>query len=820
MLDFRDLSGVFYALSKARSYALTVVLTLGLTLGSLVAVLNLGYQVLLAPLPYPGSGQLHYLHGDVVSASGQRTPALPVAAAEAGYQLLPTGQISAALLGYNQGIAQNLTEAPTLELGYVTPEFFTMLAMPVALGRTFSADEGLNSQNPVAVISYRLWQTQYAKSADVVRQHLQIGGQRFRIVGVSAEHFAEPEILFAGQQTDVWLPWDYVQIPRAQRKSWGQLWGKHAMLVKTTPAVETSALLQAYQNHFTGLFNNAGDKPADLLHSRLQTALTPLQALVQHQAPAQYPWLLLGTLLLVSLGMVNLRQLSLTRLTARQAQLAIRAAVGARPRDLLRPLLQEWAVLLVFGCSLALMIQLAILQAFQWLPEGLLPRLHELSLQPVSLSVYLFIPAVLTAGLALRLHQQLDYRRLQLSLSSSQKGGVKPIPHRRLWRLLAVQGAVATLVLLFAVQLLLHALAHLWQSPGVLMSDRYHASLDLAALHDIPRQQRRDELQAIRHLLESQPGIGAVSSANLLPLANYGDYQWMTELSDPQRPQVTYSASSSFIDDHYLTVLGVKLIKGRQFSATEVREQRPVVIVNERFANQLSASDNSGKLPQLRWANDSSDNLYQIVGVFSDWQLPGMTEPPRALFAGGFSGLPSLLIATQPGMVPNKTSLNQLLASVNPRYRITELRSLADNHASRLTLDRLTAYSTFGLSLMILLLCGVGLSGLLTYCVQLRRSELGIRMAIGARPATIAGQVLKENLHPVAIGSFSTLVAVFSLIFAVPHPAIHQIAKLLNPTPAGILLPVALLLTLTAGICLLSVRIILRQQVQNLLRGQ
>lgn len=819
MLNFRELLQVFYALGKVKSYAVTVMLTLGLTLGGLVAVLNLGYQLLLAPLPYPDSAQLHYLHGDVISASGQRTPALPIAAAEAGYRLQPAGQITAALVGYNQGIAQNLPEAPTLELGYVTPEFFPMLAMPMSLGRFFSADEGLNSQNPVAVISYSLWQSQFSGSADVVRQHIQIGEQRFRIVGVSAEHFAEPEILFAGQQTDVWLPWDYVQTPRPERQSWGRLWGKHAMLVKMA-AADTNAVLHSYQNHFTGLFNNAGDKPADLQNARLQTVLTPLQTLVQHQAPAQYPWLLLGTLLLVSLGMVNLRQLSLTRLSARQAQLAIRAAVGARPRDLLRPLLQEWAVLLLLGCALALGIQLALLQAFQSLPTGLLPRLSELSLQPVSLSVYLLFPAVLTAGLALRLYHQLDYRRLQLSLSSSQKGGLKPIPHQRLWRLLAAQGAVATLVLLFAVQLFLHALTQLWQRPGVLTSDRYHASLDLAALSDIPRQQRRDELLAIRHLLESQPGIDAVSIANLLPLANYGDYQWMTELSDPQQAQVTYSVSSSLIDEHYLTVLGVKLIQGRPFTSTEAREQRPVIIINQRFASQLSAADNSGKLPQLRWANDNSGTLYQVVGVFADWHLPGMAEPPRALFAGGFPGLASLVIAGQPGIVPKKTTLNRLLASINPRYRITELRSLADNHASRLTLDRLTAFSTLGLSLLILLLCSVGLSGLLSYCVQLRRTELGIRMAIGARPVTIASQLLRENLHPVAIGSLCTLFTVFALLFTVQHPATQQVAKLLNPTPAGILIPVLLVIALTTFISLLSMRSILRRPVQHALRGQ
>lgn len=820
MFNFKELFNVFYALGKAKSYTVTVILTLGLTLGGLVAVLNLGYQLLLAPLPYPGSAQLHYLSGDVISASGQHTPALPIAAAETGYRLQPAGQITAALVGYNQGIAQNLNEAPTLQLGYVTPEFFSMLAAPVAIGRTFSADEGLNSQHPVAVISFRLWQTQFAGSADIVRQSLEIDGQWFRIIGVTTQLFAEPEILFAGQQTDVWLPWDYVQIPRAQRKSWGQLWGKHAMLLKTQPAAEPSEVLQSYQNHLSGLFNTAGGKPVDLLNARLQLALTPLQALVQHQAPAQYPWLLLGTLLLVSLGMVNLHQLSLTRLAARHSQLAIRAAVGARPRDLLRPLLQEWAVLLVLGCGLALMFQLLLLQAFRQLPEGLLPRANELSLQPVSLLAYLLLPAVLIAGLALRLYQQMDYHRLSMSLCSSQKGGLKPIPHRRLRQLLAAQGAVATLVLMFAIQLFINALVHLWQSPGIETIDRYHASLDLAAVNEIPRLQRRDDFLAIRHLLESQPGIVAVSVANLLPLANYGDYQWMTELRDPKQAQITYSVSSSLVDEQYLAVLGAKLLRGRQFSATETREQLPVVIINERFARQISSADDLSKFPQLRWANDSSETLYQVVGVFADWQLPDMEEPPRALFAGGFPGLASLIIVSKPATVLNKTTLNKLLASVNPRYRITELRSLADNHANRLTLERLTAYSTLGLSLVILLLCSVGLSGLLSYCVQLRRTELGVRMAIGARPVTIAIELLRENLRPVAIGSLCALFAVFSVIYTVQHPVAQQIARLLNPSPAGILLPVFLIMTLTSCILLLSMQSILRHPVQHSLTGQ
>lgn len=814
MFYFRDLFSALYALRKAKSYALTVIVILGLTLGTLVSVLNLGYQVLLAPLPYPDPGQLHYLHGNILSKNGQRTPALPIAAAEAGYALKPEGSNEAALLGYNQGVAKNLIKASTLQLGYVTPEFFRLVAMPMALGRAFSPEEGLHSQAAVAVLSYRSWVRLFAQDPKVLGQRLQIGQQWFQIVGVSAAGFQEPEVLSVGQQTDVWLPWDRVQVALSDRQQWGRLWGKHAMLVKISAPADASRVRQAYHTDFNSRFEAASEKPAELVGAIIDTQLTPLTTQVQHQARRQYGLLLLGTLLLTALGLINLAQFVSARLTAYQSQLAIRAAIGARPMALLQLLLLEWSILLLLSCGASLFVQFMLLEAFRSLPTGLLPRVNEMTFNSYSLLLYLLLPLLITLGLFWRLRRQVDYSQLQRGLTNSNKGSRRQISKKQIWRFLTVQGLVVTIILVFSMQLLVQALNQLWQAPGVNTADRYHASLDLAALDEIARPQRRTELYRIRDLLEKQAGIQQVSIANLLPLANYGDYQWHTELRTQLNEQQVFSASSSLIDEHYLQVLATPILRGRNFNADEVRQQLPVILINQTFASLLQRGSTDQQLPALYWANDETNRPYEIVGVFADWNLPGMTEPPRALFATRFEGLPSLIIQTAAGITLSQSALNQQLATVDPRYQITELHSLAENHDKRLILDRLIAVSTASLALVILLISTAGLFGLLSYSVQLRRFEFGVRMAMGARPATISTQLLVENAQPIGLGALLALLLI-ALLYAVLQPATAFIPLSIS----GFVLPLLLIVLVTLVTTWLSARDIIRKPAIYALQG-
>lgn len=810
---YTDFLCAWQALRAAKAYALTAMLTLGLTLGALVTVLNVTYQIVAAPLPYPAADRLYYLHGDVISANGQRTAALPIAAPEAAYALKPPAVAKIALLGYNQGIADNLADTPTLQLGYTTPEWFDMLAIPMALGRGFDQRNGLHQQGADAVLSYQSWQRWFGKDPNVLGQRLHIGSTWFRIVGVSAEHFHEPEMLFASQTTDVWLPWDYVQVPANDRQQWGRLWGKHAAVVQLQSATQADEATQAFDSDFNQHFRDDRQKPAEMANSHIDTRMTALATQVTHGASEQLAWLVLGTLLLAALGLVNLSQLVIARLSAYRPQLAIRAAIGAQPQALLTPVLLEWWLVVVGACALALLFQQFLLSAFKTLPAGLLPRLGELTLHPISAVLYLVLPLLISMLMMWRVRRALNYRQLQCQLASSSKGGARAISARQLWRFLVLQGFVVTLVLVFTVQLLWHALGQLWQPTGMELTNRYHASLNLAALDDISRPQRRSELFAIRAALEQQADISQVAIANLLPFANYGSYQWFTELQTDLAQSPSYSVASSLTDEHFLPLLATPLLSGRHFTADEVREQRPVMLVNATFAKLLQ-SQAGAALPPLYWANDDTHRRYQIVGVFADWHLPGMTEPPRALFATRFEGLPSLLLHSRPGAILSKTQLNAVLARINPKYQISELQTLSHNQQKLLALDLLTAVSTALVSAVTLLLSSVGLTGLLSYSAQLRRQEFGIRLAIGARPGMLIRQQLSEHLRPVLLGALLAT-SVLLLMWQGWRLANGSLALSI----AGFVIPLLLVVIVTTATSLNAVRRLLYQPAIQTLRG-
>lgn len=815
MFTIKDLKQALYGLSKAKGYSLTVIMTLGLTLGAPVAVFNLASQILLAPLPYPDSDQLYYLHGDVVSANGQRTPALPVAASEAGYMLQPDGQADRALLGYNQDIELSLPQLPKMDIGYATPELFELLDVPMGVGRPFSATEGLNHYAAVTIISYRTWVEQFSKRADVLGQQVRFGDKSFRIIGVTAREFQEPEILTPGQHTDLWLPWDFVQIPVSDRNSWSKLWGKHAMLVKVQPQADPAAILFSYNRLFNQNFAADSNTPEEFKGSRIDTKLTSLQQQIQQDSQQKLLMLLLGGALLALVALVNISNLLLARLAAQSKQLAIHVALGAQPAAMLRLALSEWLPILALATLVGAGILYGLQQFFRQLPPGLLPRLDELTLQPASLVLFVLLPLVISAVLALWLCRKLDYRRLHQYVSYGGKGGAMQLPAQSLKLMIAIQTLFATLVLVFALQLLQHALTQLWQPVGLDIEQRYHATLNLGELETIPRPQRREELLAIRALLEQEPDISLVSIANLLPLANYGDFQWYSEITDSTPDGPIYSVSGSLVDEHYLPVLGARLHSGRNFTAGEVRQQQPKVIINRTLASALQRGDPQRPLPKLYWSSYNAEQAFEIVGVINDWQLPGLTEPPRALFSIRFEGLASLIIQLEADAVVDKKSLNQRIAKVNPAYKVMELRSLRQNYDQRLMLDRLTAICTGALSLTVLLLCTIGIYGVLSYSVQLRRFELGVRMAIGASPFTILRQLLSENLKPVVAG-----LALAALLLAALWLGLQQTTLLVELSVGGFALLFMLIMLLTVLTSLLSVWGIIRKPAAFALRGQ
>ena len=205
-------------------FVATVVTTMGTTLGALLCVLTLGYLLIVETLPYPEQEQLYkVLHviGDKSDEKSAQFFTYP------GLIHLHKNQDvfdKTALIQYGQDVLTSLPSQPTLSTGYVTPQWFELLAAPMQMGRKFQFTEALDTFNPVAILSYKTWQNDFSSAPNILDEKVSFSGVSYRIIGVLGESFVEPQLRQTGRDVGIWFPWDYNSDVRL-KGLWGNISG-------------------------------------------------------------------------------------------------------------------------------------------------------------------------------------------------------------------------------------------------------------------------------------------------------------------------------------------------------------------------------------------------------------------------------------------------------------------------------------------------------------------------------------------------------------------------------------------------------------------
>ncbi|WP_462183182.1 ABC transporter permease [Pseudoalteromonas maricaloris] len=222
MSMIREFQLALNSLSRVKGYSAAIILTLGITLGALVAIFMVNYQLLSAPLPYDNQDRLFISKGSSFRDSEIKlSDTSPYPALIDAYSFKDTDFEKKALINFNVDVIRNFPASPRVNLSYITPEYLDMIQTPFALGRNFNAQEGLGAKAPVAVISYEAWDKLFNKRQDTIGQTLRFGEVNFKIIGVTAKNFVEPELVSVGRLTDVWLAWDFNLTEEGWRHSWG-----------------------------------------------------------------------------------------------------------------------------------------------------------------------------------------------------------------------------------------------------------------------------------------------------------------------------------------------------------------------------------------------------------------------------------------------------------------------------------------------------------------------------------------------------------------------------------------------------------------------
>lgn len=799
MISAKDFSVAFSSLGKTKGYVITIALTLGLTLGALVAMFNLNYQLLATSLPYPDQDRLFVMQCNVFKNGQPEFLGVPNASP---YPLLVEGYKNnsdyfekKALVNFYVDVIRSLPDTPQVNTSYITPEYLQILQPPMSLGRVFSADEGLNTRSPVAVISYDTWLKVFNKDPDILSKTLRFGEVEFKIIGVTSAEFSEPQIVEVGRATQVWLPWDYNLVPENFR-SWGGFIDHEYVIGKLKPGVERAVV----EHELTSLLNtrfkeeNASIPFFDTFSLGLE--LFSYQRVILGDSKKRALMLFAGALALLLIAATNITNLVLARSASQQRNMAIQAALGAQKFHLFNAVFAEILILMGIAAILSLFVSFGGIELLKTVAKDQFPRLSELRLSWQSIAFALISAVALAALFALMVSRQINYRALHNMLQSSGKGVGIQISGRVRQALILLQVALAGFLLAVNLQILQQSLHHINQPLGLAVNDIYEVELNIGLQRGSPNEERKRNLIAIRDELRANPKIANASLTHFFPIGQNSAGVDSAVLSAEADLKDQKRALLTFIDESYLDIFDIKLAAGRYITVAEFQEDIHSIVINETFARNLQAD---GKVLNKRFYIISGES-YEVVGIVRDLSLPGVPEESRIFVPQTNVEFPRLLLKLKPNQQLTKEELNLIMAKVNSQYKVAVFLSMVKAQDMLLAKDTLSAWLTAALALLTLCLAGIGIYGVLSYTVLLRRFELGIRMAIGARPITIFMQILTDNLIPVLLGVMIALASLFILWLWIQGGAYYISTSFIAWS-----FPILIILLLTAIASLLSV---------------
>ncbi len=730
----QDLRFAARTLLRRPGFTAVVLLTLAVGIGSTTAIYSVVDGVLLRPLPFPEAERIHQLWEG--TPSGGR-----------GWVSAPNFRDWRERLDSYSGIAAFTPEGFNVAGGgsperidamAVTPGYFEVLGVSMALGRGFTPEEGTSPAAPVAVISDGLWRRQLGASPDALGRTLELGGAPHRIVGVLPPGMAHP----AGR--DVWVPVDLesAEWRRQRGTSWLMVVGRLA------PGVEPEAARDEREAVGRALAEDYPDANGE-------TTIAAVPLMEEIVGDVRGPLLiLLGAVALVLLVVcVNVSGLMLARGTRRRREMAIRRSLGGSRGRLLRQLLTESLLVSLLGGALGVALAWVGLDVLLSVAPTDVPRLDRVALDGRVLGVGLLVTLAsgLVAGLVPALRESRADPREGLVATA---GSGEPDRFDSRTGLVVVQVALAVILVVGAGHLVesfrnLRAVDPGLEPAGVLTARvplteaRYPGDEEVAGFYT----RLLDRTAAL-------PGVTSAGVVSVLPLGG-NNVIFSFELRDPPPglDEDDLVAGYQSASAGYFDAVGIPLLDGRGFRPGEGPDDEPVVIVDRSFADRFFPEGDAVGREILA----VGDEWRRVVGVVGPVRRSGLRRPPEPQFYVPLRQDPrdAMTLVLKAGTGEPLSLLPQLrdaLREIDPAQPLVEPRTLTSY------LERGLAGSRFSLSVVsffgavALFLAALGIYGMVSHAVGSRIREIGIRMALGAGESQVRGTVVRRAVGVAAVG--------------------------------------------------------------------
>jgi len=729
-------------LLKRPVFTVIAVVTLALGVGANTAIFSVVNAVLLAPLPYDRPEELTVIWSRHAPSHAEQQPSsFPDvndwrAASESFEQIAATRMFSFSLTDGDEPVQVTGVR--------VSANLFSLLRVQPVLGRDFLEREAQPGGEPVAIISYSLWQQRYGGDANLVGRALNLNGQSYTVVGVLPAGFYYPT-----PETLIYVPF----VPTAsEMMRGGRFLRVIGRLNAKVPLDQARAEMQTVAGRLARQYADTNmDWDVQLVPLREQVVGSVRLAL----------FVLLGAVGCVLLvACANVANLLLARAASRRAEFAVRTALGASRWHIVRQLLTESVLLSLAGGALGLLLAAWGVPLLTGISASSIPRVEGVKVDGATLAFTLLVSLVTGVLFGLAPALQSSSRRLTESLKEGgRKGTAGGVLHQRMLNLLVVAEVAAAVVLLVAAGLMLRSFVAISRvAPGfnpkgvVTMS----VSLSQPGYADIQQQARFYDRLLVE--VRGLPGVQSAAGISRLPLNGNNAASNFTIQGRPVQPGMEPVADVRIASPDYFKTMGIPVLAGRDFSERDTKDAPDAVVINQAMAERFFAGEDPlGKRLQVypdptRWR--------EVVGVVGNVRLLGLDAevnpaiylpPPQNVYPAAMRAS-FVVVRTDADTRGLVAAVRDKLKAVDGGVPIAQVRTMEEVVGLSLAQRRLSMSLLATFAALALLLAGVGIYGVLAYSVTERTHEIGLRMALGASSRDVLRMVMGNSARLIAAG--------------------------------------------------------------------